>query len=58
MLAFSIDGGKTWQEARATLQSKTTITGLQPGATYLFRYRPVTKTLDTDWSQPLSLVVL
>jgi hypothetical protein len=55
--AFSNDGGKTWQEARATLKSRTTITGLQPGGTYLFRYRPVTKAADTDWSQPLSLIV-
>ena len=55
--AFSADAGKTWQEARATLQSKTTILGLQPGATYLFRYRPVTKAANTDWSQPLSLIV-
>jgi hypothetical protein len=55
--AFSADAGKTWQEARATLQSKTTISGLQPGATVLFRYRPVTKKADTDWSQPLSLIV-
>jgi hypothetical protein len=55
--AFSTDGGKTWQEARATLQSKTTITGLQPGVTYLFRTRPVTKAANTDWSQPLSLIV-
>jgi hypothetical protein len=55
--AFSVDGGKTWQDARATLQSKTTISGLQPGATVLFRTRAVTKTANTDWSQPLSLIV-
>jgi hypothetical protein len=53
----SADGGKTWQVAPATLQSRTTITGLQPGATYAFRYRPVTKKGDGDWSQPLSLIV-
>ena len=55
--AFSADGGKTWQEARATLQSKTTISGLQPGATVLFRTRQGTRKADTDWSQPLSLIV-
>jgi hypothetical protein len=55
--AFSTDGGKTWQQVRTTLQSKTTISGLQPGATVLFRSRPVTKKGDTDWSQPLSLMV-
>ncbi len=55
--AFSSDGGKTWQEARATLRSRTSITGLQPGTAYLFRVRPVTKKGDGDWSQPLSFVV-
>jgi hypothetical protein len=54
---FSADGGKTWLVAPATLQSRTTILGLQAGSTYSFRYRPVTKTGDGDWSQPLSLIV-
>ncbi len=54
---YSTDGGKTWIAAPATLQAKTTIAGLVPGATVLFKYRPVTKTGEGDWSQPASLVV-
>jgi hypothetical protein len=53
----STDGGKTWVLARSTLQAKATVTGLTPGAVVQFRYRPVTKAGEGDWSQPLSLVV-
>ena len=54
---WSADGGKTWTAAPPTLQAKTTLTGLAPGAICLFRYRAVTKRGATDWSQPMSLVV-
>jgi hypothetical protein len=54
---YSADGGKTWQEARATLRASTTITGLVPGSTYLFRGRVVDKKGDTDWCPPVSLMV-
>jgi hypothetical protein len=54
---YSADGGKTWIPAPVTLQAKTTIAGLVPGATVLFKYRPVTKTGEGDWSQPASLVI-
>jgi len=54
---YSADGGKTWQEARATLRASTTITGLVPGSTYLFRGRVVDKAGDTDWCPPVSLMV-
>jgi hypothetical protein len=54
---LSTDGGKTWVIAPATLQAKTTMTGLQPGASTSFRYRPVTKTGAADWSQPIALIV-
>jgi hypothetical protein len=53
----SIDGGKTWVPSASTLQAKTTITGLTPGATVTFRYRAVTKTGEGDWSQPLALII-
>jgi hypothetical protein len=53
----STDGGKTWVLAPVTLQAKTTIAGLVPGATVLFRYRPVTKAGEGDWSQAVSLVI-
>ena len=54
---YSTDGGKTWITAPVTLQSKTTIAGLAAGATVLFKYRPVTKAGEGDWSQPASLVI-
>jgi hypothetical protein len=54
---YSTDGGKTWVAAPFTLQAKTTVSGLQPGSTVQFRYRPVTKTGEGDWSQSASLLV-
>jgi hypothetical protein len=53
----SPDGGKTWTSLPSTLQAKTTVTGLQPGSTAMFRYRAVTKTGEGDWSQPVALIV-
>jgi hypothetical protein len=53
----SVDGGKTWVLAPSTLQAKTTLSGLVPGSSYSFRYRPVTKTGEADWSQPIALIV-
>jgi hypothetical protein len=54
---WSSDGGKTWQLLPASLQAKTSVTGLQAGTTYMFRYRAVVKTGAADWSQPVSLLV-
>ena len=54
---YSIDGGKTWITAPVTLQAKTTIAGLLPGSTVLFKSRPVTKAGEGDWSQAASLVI-
>ncbi len=54
---YSTDGGKTWITAPATVRAKTTVTGLTPATTVLFRYRTVTKTGEGDWSQPVSLIV-
>ncbi len=54
---YSSDGGKTWQAAPVTLQAKTTIMGLTPGATVTFRYRGVTKTGEGDWSQLITFIV-
>jgi DNA-directed RNA polymerase specialized sigma24 family protein len=55
--ALSLDGGKTWVAAPSTLQAKTNVYGFAPGATVLFRFRPVTKAGEGDWSQPVSLIV-
>ena len=54
---YSADGGKTWVMAPATLQAKTTVTGLVPGSTVQFRSRAVTKAGEGDWSQPASLMI-
>jgi hypothetical protein len=57
MWEYSTDGGKTWIATPVTLQAKTTISGLTPGATVQFRYQPVSKTGEGDWSQTISLLV-
>jgi cell pole-organizing protein PopZ len=54
---YSIDGGKTWVAALATLQAKTSVTGLTPGSTVQFRYLAVTKAGQGDWSPAVSLIV-
>jgi hypothetical protein len=54
---YSTDGGKTWLLAPVTLQAKTTVQGLTPGATVTFRYRGVTKTGEGDWSQLVTAIV-
>jgi hypothetical protein len=54
---YSTNGGTSWVTAPVTLQAKTTIAGLTPGATVLFRYRPVIKTGEENWSQAVSLIV-
>lgn len=54
---YSVDAGKTWAAAPGTMQAKTTIAGLTPGASVQFRYRPATKSGEGDWSQPVTLIV-
>jgi hypothetical protein len=54
---YSNDGGKTWIAAPPTLQARTKIAGLVPGATVQFKYRALTKTGEGDWSQVVSLMV-
>ncbi len=54
---YSTDGGKTWVAAPPTLQAKTSIAGLLPGATVQFKYRSVSRSGAADWSQPVSLMI-
>jgi hypothetical protein len=54
---WSSDGGKTWTGVAATLQAKTTITGLPANTSCQFRYKAVTKTGEGDWSLPVVLLV-
>lgn len=54
---YSTDSGKTWVAAPATLQAKTTVAGLTPGAAVQFKYRAVTRAGEGDWSSPVSLTI-
>jgi hypothetical protein len=53
----SADGGKTWVAAGSTLKTSTTVPGLTPGASVMFRYRAGTKTGEGDWSQTATIIV-
>ena len=55
--AWSPDGGTTWRAAPATLQARTVLSGLPSGSRCSFRYRAVTTTGESDWSEPLSVLV-
>jgi len=55
--SYSTDGGKTWLGMPSTLQSKTTLSGLQPQATVQVRFRAVTKIGEGDWNAAISFVV-
>jgi hypothetical protein len=52
---YSIDGGTTWLAMPPTLQAKTGLVGLKPGSSVLFKYRSVTRTGASDWSQPITM---
>jgi hypothetical protein len=54
---WSADGGETWTAAARTLQAKATITGLPIGQYVQFRFRVTTKTGQSDYSRPLSVLV-
>jgi hypothetical protein len=53
---YSTDGGQTWIEMAMTNAANTTLTGVTPGTTYLFRVRSTTKNVTSDWSQVVSLL--
>lgn len=54
---YSTDNGVTWITTPVTLQARTTVSGLKAGTTVLFRYRPVLKTGEENWSAPVPLLV-
>ncbi len=54
---YSVDGGKTWTDVTSTLQAKTVINGLPVATNVMFRYRVLTKSGKSDWSNPTSLLV-
>jgi hypothetical protein len=54
---YSADGGKTWLAAGSTLKTSSTVPGLTPGASVMFRYRAGTKAGEGDWSQTATIIV-
>jgi hypothetical protein len=54
---YSLDSGTTWVSLPDSLQAKTTVQGLKAGTTVLFKYRPVVKTGEENWSPAVSLLV-
>ena len=51
------DGASAWNRLPQTIQARTVVSGLPPASTCWFRYRSVTKSGETDWSEPRSFVV-
>jgi len=54
---YSTDEGVTWTEHDVTIQATTTIAGLAPRTTVLFRYQVATKDGKGNWSPVVSLFV-
>ena len=54
---WSSDGGKTWIAVPGTLQAKTTVIGLPVAIDVQFRFRTVTRTGESDWSQVITFLV-
>jgi len=54
---MSADGGETWVDLPATQQAETTVSGLTPGKTYLFRFRALAPRLSVLWCNPVALLV-
>jgi hypothetical protein len=55
---YSIDGGATWLTMPPTIQSSTSLVGLTPGASVMFKYRCVTRKGVSVWSQAITLVAV
>jgi hypothetical protein len=49
--------GTTWVSAKDTQKANTTISSLEVGVRYWFRYRTSTSAGDRDWSDPVVFVV-
>jgi hypothetical protein len=54
---YSADGGVNWLAMPSTLQASTTLEGLTPGTSVMFKYRPVTKQGVGDWSAAITALV-
>jgi hypothetical protein len=54
---MSVDGGKTWTEIPSTTKAKTSVSALPVATTVQFRFRSLTPKGQSDWSQPIGLLV-
>ena len=54
---LSIDG-EHWVDAPSTTEAGTDIHNLTPGTLYSFRYRTLTRAGKSDWSDPVTLLVV
>lgn len=55
---YSIDGGATWLAMPPTIQSSTTLLGLTPGSSVMFKYRCVTRRGVSGWSHAITLAAV
>ena len=54
---MSADAGKSWIDLTPTVSAKTTVSGLEPGKTYLFRVRGTARKVSTTWCDPVPFLV-
>lgn len=54
---MSIDGGKTWTEIPSTTKTRTSVSALPVGTTVQFRSRSLTPKGQSDWTQPIGMLV-
>jgi hypothetical protein len=50
--------GSHWLDAGRSVHARFTVTGLVPGTRYWFRYRVLTRDGLSDWSDPITLLVV
>jgi len=55
---YRLDGSDAWIARPSTTKASTTIPGLPHGVRVWVRYRTVVKSVTSDWSQPLSILVM
>lgn len=55
---YSIDGGVNWLAMPSTTKASTTLVGLTPGTSVMFKYRSVTTKGMSDWSAAIMLATV
>jgi len=54
---YSLDGGKTWLAMGTTTVANTSLLGMTPSTTVLFRFRTTVSKTTSDWSPTISFFV-